>query len=64
MSRTNKQPYQKSRRFDVTCRNHGSCNWCEDDRLHSRRRDLLIADEKVTESKYYAINKTYVFDLF
>jgi hypothetical protein len=38
MSRTRKQPYRKSRRFDKTCRCHGACPWCRDDRLHQARK--------------------------
>lgn len=38
MSRTRRQPYRKSRRFDKTCRCHGSCPWCRDDRLYQARR--------------------------
>ena len=35
-----RKPYNKSKRFDKTCRNHGSCGWCREDRLH--RRQLLV----------------------
>lgn len=35
MSRTKKQPYTKSKRFDKTCRNHGSCPYCKENRLHT-----------------------------
>jgi hypothetical protein len=34
MSKTRKQPYRQARRFDKTCRNHGSCPWCRRNRLH------------------------------
>jgi hypothetical protein len=30
------KPYRKSKRFDRTCRNHGSCPRCMRDRLHRR----------------------------
>lgn len=26
--------YRDSRRFDSTCRNHGACSWCRDNRTH------------------------------
>lgn len=39
MSRTRKkQPYRQSRRFDKTCRCHGKCPWCRDDRLYQARK--------------------------
>ena len=34
MSRTVKQAYRKSRRFDKSCRNNGKCSYCRDNRLH------------------------------
>lgn len=34
MSRTVKQAYRKSRRFDKTCRCHGGCPYCEGNRMH------------------------------
>ena len=27
-----RDPYRKSKRFDRTCRNHGACSWCRDNR--------------------------------
>ena len=29
-----RQPYRGSKSIDPTCRNHGSCRWCKDDRMH------------------------------
>lgn len=39
----NGKPYRKSKRFDKTCRNHGSCPYCRDNRLHNRCK----ADEEI-----------------
>ncbi len=33
-----RQPYRRSKAFDRHCRNHGSCSYCEDNRLHGNRR--------------------------
>jgi hypothetical protein len=30
-----RQPYYNSGRFDLTCRPHGGCPWCESNRFHS-----------------------------
>ena len=39
MSRSKKKsPYRESRRFDVTCRNHGKCSYCADGRQHKFKR--------------------------
>ena len=37
-----RKPYMRSRRFDRTCRNHGSCSWCMDNRKHKFR----VCEEK------------------
>lgn len=38
-----RKPYHGSKQFDRTCRNHGSCDWCKDNRLHAdkKRRDAM-----------------------
>lgn len=33
-----RKPYRKSKAFDHTCRNHGSCSYCRSNRLHKYRR--------------------------
>lgn len=33
--------YSGSKRFDRTCRNHGSCDWCRDNRLHQRIKEEM-----------------------
>ena len=53
MSRSRKaQPYRQSRRFDKTCRCHGSCPHCRGNRLHGdrKRRGLAAAVVKAWES--------------
>ena len=32
-----RKPYRGSKAFDSTCRNHGSCKWCEENRKHKFR---------------------------
>jgi hypothetical protein len=39
MSRTRKPTYTKSRRFDSSCRNAGSCPYC--------RRNRLVRDQRL-----------------
>lgn len=36
-----RRPYHQSKRFDRTCRNHGSCPWCRANRLHRHIRQAL-----------------------
>ena len=40
MSRTVKQAYRKSRAFDKTCRNNGSCSYCRKNRLYNTNKKL------------------------
>ena len=32
-----RKPYRGTKVFDKHCRNHGSCPWCRDNRLHKFR---------------------------
>lgn len=32
-----RKPYYGSKAFDCTCRNHGGCQWCEENRKHKFR---------------------------
>lgn len=36
--KTYKRPYTGSKRFDHTCRNHGSCGYCCDQRTYNLRK--------------------------
>ena len=49
MSRTHKKPYTKSKRFDSSCRNHGSCPACESKRTHKNRKRARVAWEKLVD---------------
>jgi len=33
-------PFQKSKRFDRTCRNHGKCPYCEGNRTFQSEKEL------------------------
>lgn len=41
MSRTIKEAYTKSKRFDKTCRNHGGCSYCLRNRIHKHIKKML-----------------------
>ena len=45
MSRTYRRAYTGSKSFDATCRSHGGCPYCENERQHNDRR-RQAADEK------------------
>jgi|LakMenEpi03Aug12_release.lakeMendotaPanAssembly.Ray.scaffolds.fasta_scaffold3199488_2 hypothetical protein len=40
MAKSYKKPYTKSKRFDKTCRNHGSCSWCYNNRMHKSLKKI------------------------
>lgn len=35
-----RKPYRGSKAIDCTCRNHGSCEWCRENRLHKFKKSL------------------------
>lgn len=39
-----RKPWRKSKAFDYSCHNHGSCPWCKNGRLHFDRKRRLAAD--------------------
>jgi hypothetical protein len=43
------KPYRKSKAFDRTCRNHGSCAYCRLGRLHNHKKRELGAKEQIHE---------------
>ena len=40
-----RKPYRGAKRIDPTCRNHGSCKWCEGNRLHKHKRRAPVKEE-------------------
>lgn len=32
-----RKPYKKSKAFDTSCRNHGSCPWCKANRMRKSK---------------------------
>jgi hypothetical protein len=44
-----RKEYRKAKAVDRTCRNHGSCSYCERNRLHNRRKRELAAKEAIDD---------------
>ena len=44
-----RKPYLRSKRFDRSCRNHGSCPWCRDGRAHKVKRQRPIEEKDLAE---------------
>ena len=41
-----RKPYRGAKAIDYTCRNHGSCKYCEGNRLHKFKKDEPIIEEE------------------
>jgi hypothetical protein len=41
--------YRKSKRFDRTCRCHGSCDWCRNNRTAKELSKRRAADQAIRE---------------
>jgi hypothetical protein len=44
-----RKPYRGSKRWDHTCRNHGSCSYCENNRTIQSKREMDRASDQETE---------------
>ena len=44
--REKRQPYRGSGRFDRTCRNHGRCPYCANNRRHPQRKQEITLKEQ------------------
>ncbi len=44
-----RKPYRKGKAISTSCRNHGSCKYCEGNRLHSRRKSEIESELKLEE---------------
>jgi hypothetical protein len=47
-----RKPYFGSKSFDRTCRNHGGCPWCEENRKYKNIKRLEKALDKLKEMGY------------
>lgn len=41
--------YRGAKAVDCTCRNHGSCAWCQGNRTYKNERRELAADQQIKE---------------
>lgn len=44
-----RKPYRRSKRFDRSCRNHGSCGYCEGSRTHNDAVKKFDAEDAIKE---------------
>ena len=41
-----RKPYRKAKAIDQSCRNHGSCKWCEENRTYKNRKRMLGGNDE------------------
>lgn len=44
-----RKPYRGSKAIDRTCCNHGTCEWCRDNRMISTKKKLARMEAKKTD---------------
>ena len=54
-----RKQYRKSKVFDQSCRNHGSCTYCEANRLRFDRKKRTMADNELRKYKRMQKNEFY-----
>ena len=52
-----RKPYKGSKAIDGTCRNHGGCPWCEENRKHKFRDKHPIEKDGETDQTYSQDNE-------
>jgi len=50
--KTKRKPYRGSKAFDCSCRNHGTCEWCKENRMYKTIRDLAKTDIELKNIEY------------
>ena len=48
-----RKPYRRSKRFDRTCRNHGSCGYCYNDKTYFDRKFRHATDLDLKNFKIF-----------
>jgi len=46
-----RKPYRGAKSYDVSCRNHGSCDYCKSNRIHFDEVKRKAADADLNEFK-------------
>ena len=57
-----RKPYTKSKAFDTSCRNHGSCSYCEDARTYKKTKTELESLQDIRE--YFDCSDYFVEEEF
>lgn len=44
-----RKPYYGSKAIDKTCRNHGGCPWCEENRMYKNIKKIQSMDSQIQD---------------
>ena len=44
-----RKPYRGAKAVDSTCRNHGGCDWCRENRTYKNEKRKLAAEQELNE---------------
>ena len=44
-----RKPYKGAKAIDRTCRNHGSCSWCMNNRTYKNKGKEKIAEQEIKD---------------
>ena len=44
-----RKPYFDSRKFDYSCRSHGTCPWCHGNRTHKNKKQEISCEQQEIE---------------
>lgn len=66
-----RKPHHGSKRFDYSCRNHGSCAWCESNRKYNDQKRRSACDDQLSDlelnemsEKSFKINREELYKLY
>lgn len=48
-----REEYRKSKSIDYSCRNHGSCPWCQGNRHYGERKRIYSAQDELDMYEYF-----------
>ena len=49
--KTRRNPFKGAKAADCSCRNHGTCEWCRQNRMYKTIRDLTRTSQEMKESE-------------
>lgn len=59
-----RRPYHGAKAVCFNCRNHGTCDYCKSNRLHSTRRREAAADTQQRDNSYNCGGEDSAADAF